>query len=380
MHYQFPIIEHIDDVLPHIKGRSEFIVAEREFGKVINYVVTMPDSFDMTGPNDIGGAIRRECRGITFDKSGKISSRKYHKFFNISERDETQVSNLDFSKSHIIMEKCDGSMITPLIFNNTVRTATKMGIETDVAEQPQKWLSQQNKSKTDWLRDMCMVATTPIFEWTSPNNRIVVKYDIDDLILTGIRDNITGKYLDINSFNSPFTIVKTYGSVDIPVDEYISKSIAQVGREGDVIRWADGHMAKLKNTHYVQIHKTKDRIRSNRNIVELMLSNSLDDLYPFLDKIDSDRVREFEKSFWNAFRNKEYYLEKVVSEIIEKSCGDRKYIALNIVPSLPDKTVPMFVYGKLSDKSINNMLMKLLEKNMFADARFEEFWIWLNNN
>lgn len=34
MNYKFPQIRTIDDVLPHIEGRSEFIVAEREFADV----------------------------------------------------------------------------------------------------------------------------------------------------------------------------------------------------------------------------------------------------------------------------------------------------------------------------------------------------------
>lgn len=34
MHYTFPEIRTIDDVLPHIKDHPEFIVAEREFADV----------------------------------------------------------------------------------------------------------------------------------------------------------------------------------------------------------------------------------------------------------------------------------------------------------------------------------------------------------
>ena len=49
MHYRFPEIRHISDVLPHIVGRDEFVVAEREGYTVINYVVAMADTFDMTG-------------------------------------------------------------------------------------------------------------------------------------------------------------------------------------------------------------------------------------------------------------------------------------------------------------------------------------------
>lgn len=47
MNYTFPEIRHISDVLPHVEGRSEFVVAEREGYTVINYVVAMADTFDM---------------------------------------------------------------------------------------------------------------------------------------------------------------------------------------------------------------------------------------------------------------------------------------------------------------------------------------------
>ena len=110
MNYEFPEIRTIDDVLPHIEGRSEFIVAEREFGTVINYVVSMATTFDMTGPDDLGGAIRRECRGIKFGLDGHIIARPFHKFFNVGEREETLPNNLDFSADHTVFTKLDGSM------------------------------------------------------------------------------------------------------------------------------------------------------------------------------------------------------------------------------------------------------------------------------
>lgn len=82
MRYQFPRIEHINDVLPAIEGREEFIVAEREWGKVINYMVNLADTFPPVATS--GGsarmreeqsrlkALRRECRGLLFYPNGKI--------------------------------------------------------------------------------------------------------------------------------------------------------------------------------------------------------------------------------------------------------------------------------------------------------------------
>ncbi len=94
MHYNFPMIRHISDVLPHIEGREEFIVAEREGYTVVNYVVAMADTFNMypagydgsLSTYDLGGAMRRECRGLIFGDDGHLMSRPFHKFFNINER------------------------------------------------------------------------------------------------------------------------------------------------------------------------------------------------------------------------------------------------------------------------------------------------------
>ena len=55
MHYKFPEIHTINDVLPHIEGRKEFVVAEREdFGTVICYTYTHSDMFQMIDDNDYG--------------------------------------------------------------------------------------------------------------------------------------------------------------------------------------------------------------------------------------------------------------------------------------------------------------------------------------
>ena len=45
MRYQFPKILTIDDVIAAIRGRDEFVVAERDWGTVIDYQITLPDSF-----------------------------------------------------------------------------------------------------------------------------------------------------------------------------------------------------------------------------------------------------------------------------------------------------------------------------------------------
>lgn len=196
MYYLFPTINHINDVLPHIEGREEFIVAERDFGKVVNYMVEMPDTFTLNDSDDIGGIIRRECRGIKFYPDGKIAARPFHKFFNIGQKEETQPHLIDINKSHIIMDKRDGSMLHPMIVDGSIRWMTKMGI-TEVSEIAEKFIS--NNVKYNKFAQWCIEQNlTPIFEYTGPKNQIVISYQQEELTLLAVRHMITGQYLDIH--------------------------------------------------------------------------------------------------------------------------------------------------------------------------------------
>ena len=210
MNYAFPVINTISDVLPAIAGRDEFVVAERDFGTVINYLVAMPDTFKMEGPDDVMGAIRRECRGLIFDLEGRIMSRPFHKFFNVNEKEETQAHMLDLSRPHTVMDKLDGSMIRPVRMDGVVRLATKMGV-TDIAIEAERLIDGNQYA---WLEYMMDNGFTPIFEYVAPTNKIVVEYAEAKLILTAVRETVTGDYTSIRQWAAPFELVRTFNSVE----------------------------------------------------------------------------------------------------------------------------------------------------------------------
>ena len=110
MKHKFPIITHINDVLPHLEGFDEFVVMEKDGYQVILYRMQISSSFGDTESLEVskGDLIRRECRGMTFDMDGNLIGRKFNKFFNVGERLETMISNVDLSEPHIILEKLDG--------------------------------------------------------------------------------------------------------------------------------------------------------------------------------------------------------------------------------------------------------------------------------
>lgn len=374
MHYQFPVIRHINDVLPHIEGRDEFVVAEREGYTVINYVVAMADTFDMTGPDDLTGAIRRECRGLIFDDDGYLMSRPFHKFFNVNEREETQTGAVDMSQPHVIMEKMDGSMIRPILVDSYLRLATKMGV-TNVAMDAEAWLAAQDPSLKEWMRQCVKDDVTPIFEWVSPFNQIVLAYEEADLVYLGTRDNTTGAY--VMDTSCQFTFVPCYGSVEGNITDYIERQRGAEGREGDIIRFADGHMLKVKNDWYVRIHKTVDRITFDRNIVDLIINENVDDVVPMLPQVQADRVRDFEVRFWTAFKQKENRLYGLRIAAHQTYEDDRKRIALEFVPTLEDKADAAFIFRMVGGSDIRELMLEHIRKSIRTNTRWDECAKWM---
>lgn len=195
MFYKFPEITNISDVLPAIEGSPEFIVANRGDHTVINYVVSTPDTFPpVVTVND---ALRRECRGIVFDNAtGNIIRRPLHKFFNANQTDETQVNKIDFDSPHSIYEKLDGSFIAPYRTSlGRLYIGTKMG-NTDVATAAEQFVLARS-NYLQLIDNLIEANYTPIFEWCTRKQRIVIDHPEDRLVLLAVRHMITGDYLNL---------------------------------------------------------------------------------------------------------------------------------------------------------------------------------------
>ena len=270
---QFPVINHIDDVLWAIAGRDEFIVAERDGYKIVNYLVnfadTFPDLEDCQTDEEVRlTLIRRECRGIIFDATGNIISRPYHKFFNALERKETSLTRIDVNKPHVVLEKLDGSFIRPFIVNGELLLGTKMGA-TDIAKTVWSFVDK-NPQYRAFMMHHCQMGYTPIFEWCSRSQRIVIDYPEDRLVLTGLRHMITGTYVVYDQLvriaqDHKIDCVKALDASVEDFQAFVAFTRQLEGLEGYVVRFEDGTMYKVKGEHYMNLHHTKDLCGLEKN-------------------------------------------------------------------------------------------------------------------
>ena len=144
--YKFPVIYKFSQIAHIFAENENYIVAYKDGYTVINYVRAGKETHPIVETND--HAILREARGLIFDSvSGRVIARRFHKFFNLGERED--VMEIDLSKPHVIMDKLDGSMITPVpMYDGSIRWGTKMGI-TDVAMQAEVFVAK-NRNYDDF--------------------------------------------------------------------------------------------------------------------------------------------------------------------------------------------------------------------------------------
>ena len=382
--YKFPHITNISNVLPAIAGRDEFVVADKGSYTVINYNVMMADTFppviqellDAGHEQDDYARIRRECRGIIFDsKTGDIIRRPFFKFFNVNEREETQLHNLDFSKEHWVDIKLDGSMIAVFAHEGNLVWGTKM-VAPDFHDMVEKFVESSDVDYAGFCWKSINDGYTPIFEWMHPQKRIVIDYGKEPaLTLLAVRHMVTGTFADLDK-----TPARQYG---VPIVEQHSKVTDPKAfmeyvhdlknAEGFVIRWADGHRVKIKDHEYLQIHKAKEAILQDRNIVEIILNEKLDDIKAHLPAEDRDRLTQFESDLWQKIN------ALVVGVMLELDYlrdikMDRKTYALGRAQETDGFVRPIIFKnfdGEIGRQKIQSDVCNTIRNNLGRTAKYE---------
>lgn len=300
MNYEFPEITHRDDIHKIVlESDGEFYYVEKDGYVVYNYLLPTNSTFPIVHRDDQREAkLRREIRGLIFDlETGELLRRPFQKFFNINEREDTQQENIDFSKPHYILEKCDGSMISPFMVKGELRWGTKMG-ETDVSAQIMPFL-EENPNYVEFVKEHLSWGNTPIFEWCSRENRIVIDHPEPRLVLTAIRFTLTGDYVSYYGMVEEAdrcgidVVRKVFDGEVSDINSFIAYTRTLTNTEGFVVRFVDGHMVKIKSDWYVAIHKIKEQILFDRNVVLLTLDQKIDDILSFLDETDRENLYDF---------------------------------------------------------------------------------------
>lgn len=322
---QFKIIRTIDDVQPFVADKKEIRFVEQANGVTVGCYMFM-DGHTFDTPEAL------ECRGIAFDRDGRLVSRPLHKFFNLGEKDWLSADRL-LARNDVarIQEKLDGSLISTAWVDGELLWRSRKSFTSDVVDLTERMLSESDFRIAEFAADVAYAGMTACFELTHPEARIVIDPGSPQLRLLHVRDNLTGEYVMLDPRHSIHELIAAYGVPLAPVHNVtLAEALASLEtmqeQEGYVAQFDCGDMVKIKCPWYQRLHRSITFLRE-RNIAELALNEQLDDVKDALNEVgvDLSEVNDIEARLKNALTGILDEVDDIWSECKEL---DRKSYAI----------------------------------------------------
>jgi RNA ligase len=325
-----------------------------------------------------------EMRGLTFvfNEDGTIFNRflLLEKFFNLNQVPESMYSIVKNYKIKYVNNKEDGSIASFIkLPNGKIYGKSKMSFDNDQADGINRVYktNKQIKSLVDWCLDNDIA---PIFEYVAPHNRIVLRYTTEDLILLRLRDNKTGRHIDLKDHLDKIGEIKIAPFEDDfdGLDHLIELVAKQTDKEGCIVQAVDenGHdfLFKLKTPWYCERHGllTEDLYREHI-IIGYILQDKIDDILgqiPEEEKEAHERINKIIKIAKKAIADKEAEILGFYQVYLDMN--DRKAFALKY------HRHPLFA---MTMAYVKGVYMKTLSKEEIAEmyeGDFDRFAMILN--
>lgn len=292
-----------------------------------------------------------ECRGIMFEmKNGepvRIASRPMEKFFNLAERTAWNLTDYEYSSlNKPVLEydqidryedKADGSLMSSYSFKDpesdrvNYMLKSKTSLHSDQANDANRWL-YNHEDLLNFIQDCEDAGYTVNLEWCSPKNQIVIAYEEESLKILNVRNRESGEYYP-NSDLVRIPVFRKYSvdqfmfSEDTDVETRVKSMYEETGIEGYVLVFKDGSRVKVKTHAYCLLHKTKDSITNNKDLVCAVANGTSDDLRQLFidDTLSLTKIREFEDHVVSEISNT---LAKLKAEYKKVEGRERKDFAI----------------------------------------------------
>jgi T4 RnlA family RNA ligase len=263
-----------------------------------------------------------DMRGVTFvfNEDGTIWNKflMLPKFFNLNQVASTQYDVVKNKEIVHVSSKEDGSLVAFMMLpNGNLFAKTIRGFSNDQTAGAMQILYVWGE-KVEWVKSMLRDGFTPMFEYVSYDNRIVLKYGKADLILIGLRNNNNGDFIPASEVvNLPSTIIPAKKEI-FTLDELIEKSKVEENKEGWVVMFPD-LMIKIKTAWYFKVHglRTENCFREDY-VISNYYSETLDDiLSQFNTEDDADAIK-FINTVTHAIDNYSGHIDTKVALLQER--------------------------------------------------------------
>lgn len=260
-------------------------------------------------------------RSSVWDEDGNAVSLSWKKFFNFGEQIQLIPDPTDLTNA-VVMDKRDGSTLIVSVFNDEwmIRTrgtvdATNLNNGYEIEQLKIKYPDFFNDEVKNDIQD-CKISV--LFEWETPNNRIVLNNcDEPQIILIGIIDNLSYKYFH----NARCDDLAILWGVERP-ERYKFKTLdglvdwvrASTGIEGGCIYFEDGQqIKKIKSVEYLKLHAFKFNMAgSYKPLAEYVVNQRTSDIGVLKKHI----VDTYDFECWEFIEDKVINVVNVFNDIL----------------------------------------------------------------
>jgi T4 RnlA family RNA ligase len=338
--------------------------------------------------------IKKEIRGLTFVEYPDGEVKRFlslHKFFNFPIYDTDIISKYKEVGIKSTSIKLDGSLIIPFNIYNKILFKTKMGHNNEVVDKLYAVINnvrlKQLENFVKELYNSFHYKYQPLFEFISPENKVVVNYEESDLKLIQIRDNNNGDYLTKENEDYPkikkildkYNIIFNVENNDVYIQTlndllFNMNNLYKDNFEGFVVRFNDDSFYKFKTDWYIKHHKIKSKFDNpssfKDSVLKLIILKEDDDFISSLDlKLESERIM-----YDNIMYLKGHFMKtklKIISDTIDiiNEFYDNEEQGLNIV-----KEFSLFLKRKYDDCLFGfriNVFKEMLNKPELITNKYE---------
>ncbi len=250
------------------------------------------------------------------------------KFWTLNQMESVSLERIGDKKIMKVFEKRDGSLIIPYIVDGEVYFKTFRSFSNNVLDNMYNEIDNLDEIK-ELVKELHNNGYDILFEYTSMNNRIVVKYFKPSLDVIQIRNRKTLEYMDLNKFSDILnkyrvnvTKYYNYSDKNMTLNEFYDrlnndKSFELYDLwnsnnfEGFVVQLDDGEMIKVKTKWYFENHGLFDLnsmfvFKEYKQIIKIILDERLDEIdYDIVERNKDivEKINNYIIYHFNEFRN-----------------------------------------------------------------------------
>ena len=252
---------------------------------------------------DFTNPLVRNSRALTMNKHAQLITIGFEKFFNYKQLDNTgyskefieQYTSVDTSTSLKTWEKLDGTLIVLGVNDDSFVASTSSSTQTEFSKQAVKHF-ENNMPLFDYMKkhDLCL-----LFEYTSPDNQIVIPYNQEKYTLIGARKR------DINDptiIRLSKDVIESLGLESIEPTYKTYKELVDYQKhnqttEGFVVENQYGKLIKFKTDYWFKQHAEFSTFffgepfskKKLRILLQSIREDTIDDLVAY----DNQRLDDF---------------------------------------------------------------------------------------